>query len=76
MCIRDSSGTADAIRDLLQRYLLPCKAPASDLDKVQRALALDKKGKGKLVLLTQIGKAVVRQVEDVDLAYLLEAAYE
>lgn len=70
------SGTADAIRDLLQRYLLPCKAPASDLDKVQRALALDKKGKGKLVLLTQIGKAVVRQVEDVDLAYLLEAAYE
>jgi len=66
------TGTAQAIEDLLLHYGLPVKAPEADRKVVAAALQLDKKGAGRLVLLKEIGEAMVKQVEADVLESLIE----
>jgi 3-dehydroquinate synthase len=63
-------GTADAITKLLIQYDLPVSLPPLNPTILSEAMLLDKKGAGVLVLLEDIGQAVIKQVDTDKLADL------
>ena len=71
-------GTARRIEALLRAYNLPVAAPDAPREAVAAALALDKKAEGAqvcLVLLRQMGQAVIQPVAREALDALIEEGY-
>ncbi len=65
------AGTTQTIAQVLALYHLPITPPPCQREKVAAALRLDKKGAGRLVLLQEIGRAEVVEIDAIGLDILM-----
>lgn len=73
-------GTTELLKDILEKYNLPCKMPDIDREKIIDTMGVDKKNLGEfmnVILLKCIGHAFIKKLNKVDICnYNLGEIYE
>ncbi|RKD26533.1 3-dehydroquinate synthase [Caminicella sporogenes DSM 14501] len=62
-------GTANLIKEILNKYYLPYKMPDMDKEEIIKTINLDKKNKGSemnIVLLKKIGESYIKKIKKID----------